>query len=99
MGFGLHIPFGSIILGFPNEFRIIESSFVSIVACRRTIIEFSQVHDELAEKIAERGYKFIKANLRLSHVSCYWKELLTKYASLIKYSIEPRSDLVLISLR
>lgn len=57
------------------------------------LLEFTQTHDDIMQKIAENGQEFIKKRLRMKDVSCYWKELLKKYAKLLQYDITKNPDL------
>ncbi|KAL1463639.1 hypothetical protein WDU94_015376 [Cyamophila willieti] len=51
----------------------------------KELLHFFMHHDDLAEKIASRGYDFVMKNLKIKHVTQYWETLLTKYAALLKY--------------
>jgi len=61
------------------------------------LLEFVKENDDLAQNIANEGFQFIKNNLRMKDVKCYWKELLMKYSQLLKYPVEDRSDMIVIS--
>lgn len=50
-------------------------------------IEFFKENDGLAEDIAERGFKHIWDNLTDKDITCYWRNLLKKYAKLLNYEI------------
>lgn len=51
----------------------------------KKLIQFAIENDDIAKAIARRGRKFILEHLRMSDVTCYWKELLTEYTKLLKY--------------
>ncbi|XP_078732599.1 protein O-glucosyltransferase 1 [Lampetra fluviatilis] len=57
----------------------------------REVLEFVKNNDDVAREIAERGQKFILDHLRMEDVSCYWRSLLQRYASLLKYKPERRA--------
>lgn len=58
-------------------------------------LEFFKEHDEIAQRIAERGFKHIWEHLRMKDVNCYWRRLLKKYAKLINYeTIEVDRDFI-----
>lgn len=54
-------------------------------------------NQELVQKIAENGYKFIIRNLKMEHVVCYWENLLTRYAKLLNFKPELNQSLIPIS--
>lgn len=56
----------------------------------RELIEFAQQNDEVVRKIAERGRQFIWDHLDMDDVTCYWHQLLKRYARLIKW--KPQLD-------
>jgi EGF-domain serine glucosyl/xylosyltransferase len=58
------------------------------------LIEFFIEHDDLAQKIADRGYQQIWQHLRMNSVNCYWKKLLKQYAKLLKFKVERDVELV-----
>lgn len=60
----------------------------------REMIEFFKQHDELAQSIAERGFKHIWNHLRVNDVKCYWEKLLKSYAKLVKYDVIPDKSLI-----
>lgn len=49
------------------------------------LLEFFRAHDDIAQRIAERGYQHIWDHLRVKDVNCYWRKLLKQYSKLIKY--------------
>lgn len=51
----------------------------------KELLHFFMHHDDIAEKIATRGYEFVQMNLKMKHVMQYWEMLLNKYATLLKY--------------
>lgn len=53
----------------------------------KKIVQYFKDHDELAEKIADRGFRHIWDNLTDENVKCYWRRLLMKYSKLIKYDV------------
>ncbi|CAG0924475.1 unnamed protein product [Notodromas monacha] len=57
----------------------------------REVLEFLKRNDDLAKEIASNGYDFIAKHLKFSDVSCYWKELLTRYGKLLTFDpkVEP----------
>lgn len=68
----------------------------NLFSCCRSLLEFAKENDGVAQAIAERGYNFIKKHLKLEHVTCYWKSLLVKYATLLKYDVRRRDDVSMI---
>jgi len=60
------------------------------------LIEFALHHNDLAEKIAENGRKFIEDNLRMKDVSDYWAKLVTEYTGLLDYEVKKDENLVLV---
>lgn len=54
----------------------------------KELLEFAIANDDVAEQIAERGKDFIWNHLRMEDVSCYWKNLLQRYAKLIKHKVK-----------
>lgn len=48
-------------------------------------LKFVKENDKVAKQIADRGFQFIWDHLRMEDVSCYWKQLLQKYTTLIKF--------------
>lgn len=63
----------------------------------KELLEFTVLHDDVAQKIAENGYNMIWNNLKLSDVSCYWRKLLRSYAKLLVY--QPKLDKKLIEIK
>jgi protein glucosyltransferase len=54
------------------------------------LLDFIIKHDDIAKEIAENGYNVIWNNLKLSDVTCYWRKLLKKYASIVNLSTTVR---------
>lgn len=52
----------------------------------RELIEFAQENDSVVREIARRGREFIKQHLRMEDVECYWRELITNYTKLLKFT-------------
>ncbi|KAH6935399.1 hypothetical protein HPB50_005559 [Hyalomma asiaticum] len=61
------------------------------------LLEFAKDNDEVVHEIAERGYDFIWKHLRMEDVQCYWRRLLKKYASLLRYKVIRDKSLVRIT--
>lgn len=51
----------------------------------RELIEFAQQNDDVVRKIAERGRQFIWDHLDMDDVTCYWENLLKRYAKLLRF--------------
>ncbi|XP_065216501.1 O-glucosyltransferase rumi homolog [Planococcus citri] len=51
----------------------------------KNILEFFVKHDDLAEKIANNGYQFVRDHLKMSNVTWYWRTLLENYIKLQSY--------------
>ncbi|XP_048406290.1 protein O-glucosyltransferase 1 isoform X3 [Stegostoma tigrinum] len=51
----------------------------------KELLHFVQENDHIAREIAERGRRFILEHLKMEDVSCYWKQLLTRYSKLLLY--------------
>ncbi|XP_031343863.1 O-glucosyltransferase rumi homolog isoform X2 [Photinus pyralis] len=62
----------------------------------RLLIKFVQENDDIARSIAENGFNFIWNHLTIKDVICYWRNLLRKYAKLLKY--KPKLDKNLIEI-
>lgn len=62
----------------------------------RTLVEFAHQNEEVVSEVAERGYQFIKNNLRMKDVLCYWQKLLLTYADLMKYKPQKEDGLIYI---
>ncbi|XP_075146684.1 O-glucosyltransferase rumi-like [Haematobia irritans] len=60
----------------------------------RNVLEFFKKHDDLAEEIAQNGYDFIWNHLRMADVECYWRDLLSNYAKLLKYQVEEEKNMI-----
>ncbi|XP_035204734.1 protein O-glucosyltransferase 1-like [Stegodyphus dumicola] len=60
------------------------------------LLNFAKENDEVARKIAQRGFDFIWNHLKMEDVLCYWKNLLLKYAKLLKYKPEKNHSFKLI---
>ena len=60
------------------------------------LIEFAKEHPDLSQKIADRGASFVKNNLRMLDVGCYWRDLLRKYTEYLTYKVvrDPKLKLV-----
>ena len=60
------------------------------------LLNFFRANDDYAKKIARRGRKFIKEHLRMDDVTAYWRELLTRYAKLLRWKPVKSQSLTLI---
>ena len=60
------------------------------------LIEFAKEHPDISKKIADSGATFIKENLTMRDVSCYWRDLLRQYTELLTYEVvrDPKLKLV-----
>lgn len=63
----------------------------------RDLINFARENDDLVQKIARRGFEFVRDHLRSKDIFCYWKKLLRSYQQLLRFEIRRRTDLVEIS--
>lgn len=63
----------------------------------KTLVEFFKTHQNLAIEIAERGYEMIWNNLKMSDVECYWRRLLRKYGSLMKFNVTLDNEFIEIT--
>lgn len=63
------------------------------------LLEYFKQNDALARQIAQRGRDFIWQHLRMEDIKCYWHKLLNGYAKLLKYQVQPDSQMILISGR
>ncbi|XP_014258469.1 O-glucosyltransferase rumi homolog [Cimex lectularius] len=52
----------------------------------KKLLLFVKHEEEIAKQIAERGYNFVKNNLKITEVICYWKKLLLAYSALLTFS-------------
>ena len=60
------------------------------------VITFIQNNDEYARKVAENGFDLIWNHLTIESITCYWKNLLSKYSKLLTY--KPKLDPSLIQI-
>jgi protein glucosyltransferase len=60
------------------------------------LLEFARHHDSQMREIAARGAAFIRQHLKFSDISCYWRRLLSRYAALLKYTVERDPTLIQI---
>jgi len=60
------------------------------------LIEFAKEHPDISKKIADSGATFIKENLTMRDVECYWRDLLRQYTELLTYKVvrDPKLKLV-----
>lgn len=60
------------------------------------LIEFAKEHPDISKKIADSGATFIKENLTMRDVECYWRDLLRQYTELLTYTVvrDPKLKLV-----
>ncbi|KFD51719.1 hypothetical protein M513_07415 [Trichuris suis] len=58
------------------------------------LLQFARENDELVKQIADRGYNFIWDHLRMEDVECYWKTLLTRYATLLRFKVVKNPELM-----
>ncbi|ELU14012.1 hypothetical protein CAPTEDRAFT_20245 [Capitella teleta] len=65
----------------------------------RDLIQFAKENDAIVKQIAQRGREFIWQNLRLEDVSCYWLNLLKRYAKLMTWKVKRDKSLKLIGSR
>jgi hypothetical protein len=62
-------------------------------------LEFARQNDDIAKEIAQAGMDFIRTNLQYKHIKQYWRKLLTEYAALQRYEVQPAADCHPISTR
>ncbi|KAK9497368.1 hypothetical protein O3M35_004700 [Rhynocoris fuscipes] len=62
----------------------------------RKLITFLRNNDEIAKNITKNGSEFIKNNLKLEDIKCYWKKLLKSYSKLIKFTPKLNKKLILV---
>lgn len=60
------------------------------------LIEFAKANDQIAKDIAMRGYDVIMKHLEMDDVTCYWRQLLHRYAGLITWKVVKDSSLIQI---
>ncbi|XP_075982107.1 O-glucosyltransferase rumi homolog [Anticarsia gemmatalis] len=63
----------------------------------KRLIVFFKENDALANEIADRGFEHIWEHLTDKDVKCYWRKLLKKYVSLVKYEVVKDHNMRLIS--
>ncbi|XP_066143903.1 O-glucosyltransferase rumi homolog isoform X2 [Euwallacea fornicatus] len=61
------------------------------------LLEFAMNYDDVVKEIAENGYNLIWNHLKMKDVSCYWRKLLRKYASLLTYKPVRDENLIQIT--
>lgn len=62
------------------------------------LLEWAQLNDTEAQRIAIQGKQFIENFLTLESIQCYWKELLTRISRLTTYEVTRNTTLVEIKL-
>lgn len=60
----------------------------------RFLLRVFEERDDLAQRIAQRGYDFVDQNLRIEDVARYWKELMTDYGNKLLWAVERDPSLV-----
>ena len=60
------------------------------------LIEFAKEHPDISKKIADSGATFIKENLTMRDVECYWRDLLRQYTELLTYKVVRDPNLKLV---
>lgn len=60
----------------------------------QALIEFVRDNDEKMAEIAENGATFITKHLKFKDISCYWKQLLMKYTTLLRYTVSKDNSLI-----
>ncbi|OAD58998.1 O-glucosyltransferase rumi like protein, partial [Eufriesea mexicana] len=60
------------------------------------LIQFAIDNDELSKRIADRGRDFIWYNLKISHITQFWKKLLREYSKLLRYETTLDKNLIKI---
>lgn len=60
------------------------------------VVTFLLENDGIAKEIATKGYQMIWDELTMEKVQCYWKELLLRYAKLLKYKPKLNTNLIKI---
>lgn len=63
----------------------------------KQILIFFKENDQLASEIANRGFQHIWDHLTDKDVKCYWRRLLKKYSTLVKYDVVKDQEMKLIS--
>eukprot|EP00795_Rhopilema_esculentum_P002107 gene2107-17685_t len=61
------------------------------------LIEFARANDDMVREIAKRGREFILSHLRMKDIQEYWKQLLKRYAKLMKW--KPKRNKKLIEIK
>ena len=51
------------------------------------LIEFAKEHPDISKKIADSGATFIKEELTMRDVECYWRDLLRQYTERLTYRV------------
>jgi protein glucosyltransferase len=57
------------------------------------LLEFLRGNDAHAREIAERGAAFLRQHLKFADIGCYWRRLLTSFAALLTYTVQPDPEL------
>ncbi|CAB3248362.1 unnamed protein product [Arctia plantaginis] len=63
----------------------------------KQLLIFFKENDQLASEIANRGFQHIWDHLTDKDVKCYWRRLLKKYSTLVKYDVVKDHKMKLIS--
>lgn len=58
------------------------------------LLNYFKNNDVLAQEIAQRGHDFIWQHLRMQDVKCYWRNLLKRYETLMKYEVQPDPEMI-----
>ncbi|KAL5518147.1 hypothetical protein EMCRGX_G003832 [Ephydatia muelleri] len=51
------------------------------------LMEFVRSNDKIVEAIAARGHNHIWKHLKMDDITCYWRQLLTRYAGLLRWRV------------
>eukprot|EP00095_Tigriopus_kingsejongensis_P001991 maker-scaffold1340_size46339-snap-gene-0.9 protein:Tk01991 transcript:maker-scaffold1340_size46339-snap-gene-0.9-mRNA-1 annotation:"o-glucosyltransferase rumi homolog" len=62
----------------------------------KDLLEFAQHHPEIAQTIASNGQEFVRRNLKMDEIECYWHQLLNNYGDLLDFQPQRNPDLVAV---
>lgn len=63
------------------------------------LLNFVRDNPQVAEEIADRGFRAVRDHLRMKDVRCYWRKLLKTYGRLIRYPVVRDRSLKLITAK
>ncbi|KAH8416715.1 hypothetical protein KR222_010737, partial [Zaprionus bogoriensis] len=63
------------------------------------LLDYFKRNDAQARAMAQRGRDFVWQHLRMQDIECYWRQLLQRYAKLLKYPVQADPQMIRIGAR